>query len=85
MDVSVVRDISRMCFSRCFQVMQREHICKSTRSRQENHSVQQGKGLEDHCERRKPAALHGWRDNDPEDGGVSVVPDGFRFIVPEGL
>ena len=49
-----------------------------------NHSVQQGKGLEDHCERRKPAALHGWRDNDPEDGGVFRRAGRFQVYCAGG-
>ena len=85
MDVSVVKDISRMCFLTLFPSYAKgTHMQKHKIQARKIIQYSKEKVLEDHCERRKPAALHGWRDNDPEDGGVFRRAGRFQVYCAGG-
>ena len=86
MDVSVVRDISRMCFLTLFP-----SYAKGTHM--QKHKIQARKIIQYSKEKVLKITANGESMRLCTDGEIttqktvefSVVPDGFRFIVPEGL
>lgn len=86
MDVSVVRDISRMCFLTLFP-----SYAKGTHM--QKHKIQARKIIQYSKEKVLKITANGESLRLCTDGEIttqktvefSVVPDGFRFIVPEGL